>query len=86
MKIHNVAQGSEAWYALRANYFTASEAPAMMGASKQMKRTELLSAKKTGLDRDVSWWVQKYLFDKGHEAEAMARSILEGRIGEDLFQ
>ena len=85
MKIHNVAQGSEAWHALRANYFTASEAPAMMGASKQMKRTELLSAKKTGLDRDVSWWVQKYLFDKGHEAEAMARPILEGRIGEDLF-
>jgi len=85
MKIHNVAQGSEAWHALRANYFTASEAPAMMGASKQMKRTELLSAKKTGLDRDVSWWVQKYLFDKGHEAEAMARPILEVRIGEDLF-
>jgi predicted phage-related endonuclease len=85
MKIHNVAQGSEAWHALRANYFTASEAPAMMGASKQMKRTELLSAKKTGLDRDVSWWVQKYLFDKGHEAEALARPILEARIGEDLF-
>ncbi|EJN36347.1 YqaJ viral recombinase family protein [Pseudomonas sp. GM80] len=85
MKIHNVAQGSEAWHALRANYFTASEAPAMMGASKQMKRTELLHAKKTGLDRDVSWWVQKNLFDKGHETEALARPILEGRIGEDLF-
>lgn len=85
MKIHNVAQGSEAWHALRTNYFTASEAPAMMGASKQMKRTELLHAKKTGLDRDVSWWVQKNLFDKGHEAEALARPILEGRIGEDLF-
>ena len=85
MKIHNVAQGSEAWHALRANYFTASEAPAMMGASKQMKRTELLHAKKTGLDRDVSWWVQKNLFDKGHEAEALARPFLEARIGEDLF-
>lgn len=85
MKIHSVIQGSEAWHALRANYFTASEAPAMMGASKQMKRTELLHAKKTGLDRDVSWWVQKYLFDKGHEAEALARPILETRIGEDLF-
>ncbi len=85
MKIHSVIQGTEAWHALRANYFTASEAPAMMGASKQMKRTELLSAKKTGLDRDISWWVQKYLFDKGHEAEALARPILEARIGEDLF-
>jgi predicted phage-related endonuclease len=57
----------------------------MMGASKQMKRTELLDAKKSGLDRDVSWWVQKYLFDKGHEFEALARPILEARIGEDLF-
>lgn len=85
MKIHNVAQGTDAWHALRANYFTASEAPAMMGASKQIKRTELLHAKKTGLDRDVSWWVQKNLFDKGHEAEALARPILEDRIGEDLF-
>lgn len=85
MKIHNVAQGSPEWHALRANYHTASEAPAMMGASKQLKRTELLHAKKTGLDRDISWWVQKYLFDKGHEAEASARPILEARLDEDLF-
>lgn len=85
MKIHNVAQGSPEWHALRANYHTASEAPATMGASKQMKRTELLHAKKTGLDRDISWWVQKHLFDKGHEAEASARPILEARLDEDLF-
>jgi predicted phage-related endonuclease len=85
MKIHNVAQGTPEWHALRANYHTASEAPAMMGDSKQMKRTELLHAKKTGLDRDISWWVQKYLFDKGHDSEARARPILEARIGEDLF-
>ncbi|WP_110949191.1 YqaJ viral recombinase family protein [Pseudomonas bohemica] len=85
MKVHKVEQGSPEWHALRANYHTASEAPAMMGASKQMKRTELLHAKKTGLDRDISWWVQKYLFDKGHESEARARPILEERIGEDLF-
>ncbi|WP_122605788.1 YqaJ viral recombinase family protein [Pseudomonas viridiflava] len=85
MKTHKVTQGSVEWHALRANYHTASEAPVMMGASKQMKRTELLHAKKTGLDRDISWWVQKYLFDKGHEAEALARPILEASIGEDLF-
>lgn len=85
MKIHNVTQGSAEWHSLRADYFTASEAPAMMGASKQMKRNELLDAKKSGIDRDVSWWVQKHLFDKGHEAEALARPILEARIGEDLF-
>ncbi len=85
MIIHNVVQGSPEWHALRANFKTASEAPAMMGESKQIKRTDLLNAKKTGLDRDVSWWVQTHLFDKGHEAEALARPILEASIGEDLF-
>ena len=85
MIIHNVAQGSPEWLALRANFKTASEAPAMMGESKQIKRTDLLNAKKTGLDRDVSWWVQTFLFDKGHEAEANGRPIVEASIGEDLF-
>jgi predicted phage-related endonuclease len=85
MKIHNVAQGSAEWHALRADYRTASEAPAMMGTSKQIKRNELLFAKKTGLDRDINWWVQKYLFDRGHEYEALARPIVEGIIGEELY-
>ena len=85
MIIHHVVQGSPEWLALRAKFKTASEAPAMMGESKQIKRTDLLNAKKTGLDRDVSWWVQTFLFDKGHEAEALARPILEASIGEDLF-
>lgn len=85
MTIHEVAQGSPEWHALRASHFTASEAPAMMGAHKSIKRTDLLHAKKTGLDREVHWWVQKHLFDKGHEAEAMARPIVERIIGEDLY-
>ena len=53
MIIHNVVQGSPEWHALRANFQTASEAPAMMGESKQIKRTDLLNAKKTGLARDL---------------------------------
>lgn len=85
MIIHDVVQGSDAWHALRANFHPASEAPAMMGASKQLRRTELLYAKKTGLDRDVHWWVQKHLFDRGHEVEALARPIIERIIGEDLY-
>lgn len=85
MIIHNVAQGSPEWLALRASYYTASEAPAMMGQSKQMKRSELLFAKKTGLDREISWWVQTFLFDKGHEFEALARPMVEDSIGEELY-
>lgn len=54
MKVHTVAQGSDAWHALRADHNTASEAPAMMGASKYQSRTELLAAKKTGITPDVT--------------------------------
>lgn len=84
MIIHDVKQGSAEWLALRANFFTASEAPAMMGASKYQSRSELLHQKKTGLSAEVSG-AQQALFDRGHSTEASARKILEGMIGEDLY-
>jgi len=84
MKIHNVAQGSAEWHALRAQHFTASEAPAMMGASKYQTRTELLTLKKTGIAQDVTP-AQQYIFDKGHATEALARPLVEVMIGEELY-
>jgi predicted phage-related endonuclease len=84
MKIHNVAQGSAEWHALRAKHFTASEAPAMKGASKYQTRTELLTLKKTGIAPDVTP-SQQYIFDKGHATEASARPLVEAMIGEELY-
>lgn len=84
MKIHNVAQGSAEWLALRAQYRTASEAPAMMGASKYQTRTDLLAAKKTGITQDVTP-SQQFVFDKGHATEALARPLTEALIGEELY-
>ncbi|UNM22091.1 YqaJ viral recombinase family protein [Pseudomonas sp. ArH3a] len=84
MKIHNVAQGSAEWLALRAQFRTASEAPAMMGASKYQTRTDLLAAKKTGITPDVTP-SQQFIFDKGHATEAMARPLAEALIGEELY-
>lgn len=84
MKIHNVAQGSAEWHALRAEYFTASEAPAMMGASKYQSRTELLTLKKTGIAPEVTPQTQR-IFDKGHATEALARPLVEVMIGEELY-
>ncbi|WP_236232278.1 lambda-exonuclease family protein [Pseudomonas juntendi] len=84
MKIHNVAQGSAEWHALRAKYFTASEAPAMMGVSKYQTRTELLHQKKTGIAQEVTA-AQQVIFDRGHATEELARPIVERMIGEDLF-
>ncbi|PHN54807.1 Heme peroxidase [Pseudomonas syringae] len=84
MKIHNVAQGSAEWHALRAKHFTASEAPAMMGASKYQSRTELLTAKKTGITPEVNPQMQR-IFDRGHATEAMSRPLVEQQIGEELY-
>ncbi|MEL7553101.1 YqaJ viral recombinase family protein [Pseudomonas protegens] len=84
MKIHNVAQGSAEWHALRAQHFTASEAPAMMGASKYQTRTELLTLKKTGIAPEVTQ-AQQHIFDKGHATEAMARPLVESMISEELY-
>lgn len=84
MKVHNVDQGSAEWHALRAQHFTASEAPAMMGASKYQTRTELLTLKKTGIAPEVTQ-SQQYIFDKGHATEALARPLVEEMIDEDLF-
>ncbi|WP_130931630.1 YqaJ viral recombinase family protein [Pseudomonas sp. Sample_24] len=84
MKIHNVAQGSAEWHALRSQHFTASEAPAMMGASKYQTRTDLLTLKKTGLAPEVTP-SQQHIFDKGHATEALARPLVEAMIGEELY-
>lgn len=84
MKIHTVRQGTQEWHALRANHYTASEAPAMAGASKYQSRAELLKQKYTGEIPEVSA-AQQRLFDKGHAAEAAARPIAEEVIGEELY-
>lgn len=80
----NLVQGSPDWLAARAQYFTASEAPAMLGFSKHMSRSDLLAQKKTGVVPEVDAGTQM-LFDRGHETEARARPIAEGIIGEELF-
>ena len=84
MKVHNVQQGTPEWHALRSSYFTASEAPAMMGASKFQTRNDLLTMKKTGIVPDVSPQ-QQAAFDRGHATEEMARPLVEEMIGEELY-
>lgn len=85
MKVIDVVQGSPEWKKLRADHHTASEASAMMGASKKTSRDELLRMKATGDEKEFSDWVQKNLLDKGHEIEAKARPIAEAIVGEELF-
>lgn len=84
MITHKVTQGSAEWLALRANYDTASEAPAMMGASKYMTREDLLKQKVSGFVATPSAEKQA-LYDAGHRTEALARVIIERLIGEELY-
>lgn len=84
MQTLNLTQGSPEWHAARAQRFTASEAPAMLGLSKYMTRSELLRQKKTGLVPEVDIWTQQRFVD-GHKAEAGARPIAEELIGDELY-
>lgn len=85
MKIlEGITQGSPQWHAARASRFTASQAPAMMGASKYQTRAELLREKATGITPEVTPEQQR-LFDRGHAAEAGARAIAEQALGEDMY-
>lgn len=81
--LNGVLQGSPEWLAARSKHFCASEAAAMMGVSRHATRVELLQQKATGLSEEVGPEKQR-LFDRGHAAEAMARPIAEGIIGEEL--
>jgi putative phage-type endonuclease len=84
VNILSLQQGTQAWHEARAKHFTASEAPAMAGVSKYTSRSDLLKQKKTGIAPEVSDHQQR-IFDRGHAAEAAARSIAEETIGEELF-
>lgn len=85
METLELLQGSDEWKAIRGKYLVASEAPVIMGASPHTRRDELLWLKKTGEEKAVAEWTEKFVFKKGHDAEAKARPIAEARLGEDLF-
>ena len=84
MRIISTVQGSPEWLAVRANRHTASEAAAIFGQHKYMSRDDLLKQKATGEVPEVSG-AQQVIFNRGHDAEAKARPIAEGIIGEELF-
>jgi len=79
-----VQQGTREWLNARAKCFNASEAPAMMGESQYMKRSELLRQKATGIipEPDAATLGR---FNAGHAAEASARPLAEAVIGEELY-
>jgi len=85
MNILNLVQGSDEWLKVRQESFTASEAPAMMGASKYVSRNQLLDMKKGKKTEEIDDFT-KALFQKGHDAEDAAREHVEMDLMMDLPQ
>lgn len=85
MKTVNLQQGSQEWHQFRREKFTASDAAAMLGLSPYKSRNQLLEEKVTGLVTEEITPQKQALFDRGHAAEAAARPIVEGVMGDDLF-
>lgn len=83
MKILDLKQNSDEWIEARLNHFCASEAPAMMGESKFMSRSQLLDIK-AGWKRNPDSSFKAMLFQKGHEYEAEARKITELEYCDDF--
>ncbi|EKO3685638.1 YqaJ viral recombinase family protein [Vibrio metschnikovii] len=85
IQFHNVQQGTELWHALRdAVDFTASEVSAALGCSPYKTRDQLMHEKATGIKPEISGYQEK-IFADGHRFEEMARPILEGKLGEELY-
>ena len=84
MQTVKLIQGSEQWHAHRAQHWNASDAPAAMGCSPYMTRTELLRRLHTGISPEVDPATQRR-FDDGHRFEALARPLAEEIIGEELY-
>ena len=85
MITHNLIQGSPEWHAYRAAHDNASDAPAMMGASSNRTRDQLIAERATGLPREFSQYMQELILDKGHRFEALARPLAEVIIGQELY-
>ncbi len=84
MIVHDLIQGTPEWMAFRAQHFSASNAPVMLGISPYKTRTQLLDEYKTGITQEVDEATQRRFAD-GHRFEALARPLAEKIIGKKLY-
>lgn len=84
MKTLDVVQGTPPWKAARVLHDCASDAPAVMGESKYVTRNELIKARATGIEPEISDDLQR-LFNRGHAAEAAIRPYAESIVKDDLY-
>jgi len=84
MKYIDVEQGTPEWHAHRARHWNASDAPAMMGASPYVSRSELIKRIATGIDPEIDPATQAR-FNEGHRVEEIGRGFADDIIGDEVF-
>ncbi|MDE4918591.1 putative phage-related endonuclease [Cupriavidus metallidurans] len=84
MNVLEYPQGSPEWHAYRAAARNATDAPAVLGCSPYVTRSELLRVRHTGVRPEVDAVTQRR-FDDGHAIEEAQRGNAELVIGEELF-
>lgn len=84
MKTVHLQQGTPEWLAHRRTTRNASDAPAMMGVSPYVTRSELVKQYATGITREINERTQA-IFDRGHEVEPALRRFAEDLIEDELY-
>lgn len=83
MELVTLIQGTPEWQAHRAKHLNASDAPAMMGVSPYVTRSELIKRLATGITPEVDQATQR-IFDNGHRFEGLALPLAEEIVGDDM--
>ncbi len=83
MHTHNIVAGTPEWHANRSNYRNASDAPVVLGCSPYKTRTQFLDEKTSGIAQEHDAGTQARFAD-GHRFEALARTIGEEILDDDL--
>jgi len=82
----DIQQNTQEWEEWREQHLGASDAPAMMGESSHVTRTELIERIALGIKKEPGYFMRK-IQRRGHALEAKARSeFAEIIVGDDLPQ
>lgn len=80
----DIQQNTLEWEEWREQYLGSSDAPAMLGESNHITRTELIERIALGIKKEASYFMQR-IQRRGHALEAKARSeFAEIIVGDDL--
>lgn len=85
MQILDLVQGTESWDKHRSSARNASAASCVLNFNPKTSRQEYLRICAGYSEKEISEWVQKNLFDKGHEVEDKARPVIADLIGEAVY-